>query len=126
MCHNITSGKDQPGFSPADFTKYDCVHSIANEQNRPTLIYGNVTINQRTIKRLERLVSAFPQGVAALILMLSDEPQENIDFSIWLKCKVYLVPHISSEGPRLLPKLPLLKNRIPSAKILTNPARMCI
>jgi hypothetical protein len=78
------------------------------------------------MKRLERLVSAYPQGVAALILLLSDEPQEVIDFAIWLKCKIYLVPHISSEGPRLLPKLPLLKNRIPSAKVLTNPARLCI
>lgn len=125
MCHNISSGKDTSGFSPLDFVKYDCIYTPLNDTHRPILIYGNVTINQRTMKRLERLASAFPQGVAALILLLSDEDHESIDFSIWLKCKIFLVPHISADGPRLLPKLPLLKNRIPSAKVLTNPARIC-
>lgn len=126
MCQNISSGKDTSGFSPADFVKYDCIYTPLNEVHRPILVYGNITINQRTLKRLERLVSAFPQGVAALVLLLSDEEHESIDFTIWFKCKIYLVPHISADGPRLLPKLPLLKNRILSAKILTNPARISL
>lgn len=78
------------------------------------------------MERLSRLVAAYTQGVSAIILLLSGEEHEPIDVSIWLKCKVYLVPHLTSEGPRILPKLPLLKNRIPHAKVLTNPARICI
>ena len=45
---------------------------------------------------------------------------------MWLKCKVYVVPHISADGPRLLPKLPLLKTKIPGVKVLTNPAKISL
>jgi hypothetical protein len=58
--------------------------------------------------------------------MLSPGEHESIDLSVWLKCKVYLIPHISSSGPRHLPKLPLLKTKIPGAKVLTNPARISL
>jgi hypothetical protein len=75
MCHNISAGKETPGFTPTDFAKYDCVYTPVGDQLRPTLIYGNVTVNLNTVKRLGRLVDAYPQGVAALILMLSGEPQ---------------------------------------------------
>lgn len=74
---------------------------------------------------MRRLVDDYPNGLSAIVLLLSGEHHESIDFGVWLKCKVYLVPHVNSDGPRMLPKLPLLKARIPSAKILTNPARLC-
>lgn len=73
MCENISSGKESLGFTVADFAKYDCVYTQANEQPKPTLIYGNVTINTKTLGRLSRLVAAYPQGVAAVILLLSEE-----------------------------------------------------
>ena len=96
MCENISSGKESLGFTVADFAKYDCVYTQANEQNKPTLIFGNVTINTKTFGRLSRLVAAYPQGVASVILLLSEEEHEPIDVAIWLNCKVYLVPHLSS------------------------------
>ena len=49
-----------------------------------------------------------------------------MNFSVWLKCKVYLVPHIASDGPRILPKLPLLKASILGAKILTSPSKLSL
>ena len=58
--------------------------------------------------------------------MLSAETHEPINLGVWLKCKVYLVPHIASDGPRILPKLPILKVGIIGAKILTNPARLSL
>jgi hypothetical protein len=75
MCQNISAGKEIPGFSPADFAKYDCVYTPVGDQLKPTLIYGNVTVNLNTVKRLGRLVDAYAQGVAALILMLSGGAQ---------------------------------------------------
>jgi hypothetical protein len=36
-----------------------------------------------------------------------------------------LIPHINSEGPRLLPKIPVLKHNF-NAKVLNNPAKMSI
>ena len=45
---------------------------------------------------------------------------------VWFKCQVYLVPHIASDGPRMLPKLPLLKAGILGSKILTNPAKLSL
>jgi hypothetical protein len=43
-----------------------------------------------------------------------------------MKCKVYLIPHISADGPRFLPKIPMLKNRNVGAKVLTNPVKMSL
>ena len=40
-------------------------------------------------------------------------------------CPVYIVPHMDSEGPRILPKIPVLKNDY-NVRITTNPARFSI
>lgn len=98
----------------------------SSENLKPTLVFGNVTLNAKTAERLRILISAYTNGISCVILMLSSEEHEPIDLSVWLKCKIYLIPHIASDGPRLLPKLPLLKTRIPGAKVLTNPARLCL
>lgn len=125
MCENITSGKESLGFEPQDFFKYDAVYTAIDMPLKPLLVFGGVTINQRNMGRLSRLVGAYPQGVGAVVLMLSNEEQEDMDMTVWLKeCKVFLVPHINSPGPRLLPKLPLLEERMKGAKVLTNPARI--
>jgi hypothetical protein len=49
MCQNISSAKEVPGFFSADFAKYDCVYTPNSEQLKPTLIYGSITINAKTV-----------------------------------------------------------------------------
>jgi len=126
MCNNIAAAKETIGYVRQDFIKYDCVHTPAPEHLNPTLLFGNVTINNITVERIKRLVDAYRTGVSCIILMLSAEGHESIDLGVWFKCKIYLIPHISSEGPKFLPKLPLMKIRVPGATILTNPARISL
>ena len=58
--------------------------------------------------------------------MLSDQKHEEIDMKSWFSGHiVYLIPHINSEGPRILPKVPVLKNQY-HCKVLSNPARLTI
>lgn len=38
---------------------------------------------------------------------------------------IFIVPHINSEGPRILPKPPILRHFY-NAKVLTNPAKLSI
>jgi hypothetical protein len=38
---------------------------------------------------------------------------------------IFIIPNINSEGPRILPKPPILKNDY-RAKVLTNPARLSL
>ena len=46
-----------------------------------------------------------------------------MDLTIWLKGRnVYIIPHSSCEGPKLLPKIPVLKKNF-KAQVLTNPAK---
>ena len=78
------------------------------------------------MERLRKLIEGFKTGVGCLILLLSGEDQESIDLGVWFKCKTFLIPHINSEGPRVLPKLPILKASFGSARILTNPAKLSI
>lgn len=75
MCQNITSGKETPGFASQDFLKYDCVYTSSIDQFKPTLIFGNVTLNLKTADRLRKLVEAYSAGVACVILMLSGDIQ---------------------------------------------------
>jgi hypothetical protein len=71
MCQNISAGKENVGYEPYDFVKYDCVYTPPLHPNKPSLIFGNVTLNNKTITRLNRLIDAYPNGVACVILMLS-------------------------------------------------------
>jgi hypothetical protein len=75
MCHNISAGKESIGYEPSDFIKYDCVYTPDSEQLRATLIFGNVTINNKSVERIVRLIGAYPKGVGCVILMLS--PNEH-------------------------------------------------
>lgn len=38
---------------------------------------------------------------------------------------IYLIPHINSEGPRILPKIPVLRHDY-NVKVTSNPARFSI
>ena len=38
---------------------------------------------------------------------------------------IFLVPHLNSQGPRILPKIPILRDDF-NAKVLSNPARLSI
>lgn len=49
MCQNISAGKSEVGFESSDFVKYDCVFTPPTENFRPTLVFGNVTINTQTV-----------------------------------------------------------------------------
>lgn len=69
----------------------------------------------------------YPHGVNAIILMISEGQHEEIDLKKEFEDKtfVFIIPHINSEGPRILPKPPIVKNFY-NAKVVTNPARFSI
>jgi hypothetical protein len=77
MCQNISAGKESLGFQIGDFLKYDCVYTPSSEQLKPTLLFGNITLNTSTAKRLQRLVQAYPRGVGCVVLLLSSEQHED-------------------------------------------------
>ena len=58
---------------------------------------------------------------------MADEGHSKVDIKkeIGEEIPVYIVPHINSEGPRILPKIPVMKNDY-NTKIVTNPARFSI
>ncbi len=59
--------------------------------------------------------------------MIAEGEHEEIDLTKYISDSVpiYIVPNINSEGPRILPKPPILKNDY-RVKILTNPAKLSI
>jgi hypothetical protein len=81
MCHNISAAKENLGYEPQDFVKYDCVYTPMDQRLRPTLIFGNVTVNNKTVERIRRLIDAYPLGVSCLILMLSPQTHEPINLA---------------------------------------------
>lgn len=66
--------------------------------------------------------------VECLVLMLDDEnSHEDIDLKLWFKgVAIFVIPHANSDGPRLLPKIPIIKNNFNVTKVLTNPAKFSI
>lgn len=59
--------------------------------------------------------------------MISDGVHQEIDLKKEISdiIPIFIVPNINSEGPRILPKVPILKNYY-NAKVVSNPARFCI
>ncbi len=56
--------------------------------------------------------------------MLDEGEHEEVDLKIWFKgVSTFVIPHINSEGPRLLPKIPILKKNFNATKVLNNPAK---
>jgi len=59
--------------------------------------------------------------------MLDENGHEDIDLKLWFKgTTIFVIPHAHSDGPRLLPKVPIIKNNFNPSKILTNPAKFSI
>ena len=89
------------------------------------MVFGNVLVNQININKLYRIVSTF-RKILCIVIMLADATHEEINIKLYFpSVQVYIIPHINSEGPRILPKLPLLKNNY-GCTLLTNPAKFSI
>jgi hypothetical protein len=59
--------------------------------------------------------------------MIGDGEHDKIDIQkeIGEETPVFIIPNINSEGPRILPKLPILKHDY-NSKVVTNPAKFSI
>jgi hypothetical protein len=96
-------------------------------------VFGSVKIDKRCVERIYKIVTAFgtdpdsPVNLDCIVLMLDDVEHEEVDLKVWFKkIPIFIVPHMNSEGPRLLPKIPILKKNFNATKVLTNPARFSI
>lgn len=62
-----------------------------------------------------------------MILLIAEGDHEEVDLKKEFgdNVPVFIVPNINSEGPRILPKPPILKHFY-NAKVVTNPARFLV
>lgn len=112
-----------------DFKKYEVRFNHTENKGKPILIFGNFKINQVEVNRVKKIIEMFPHGVECVILMMceKDHDQGPMDLKKDLtdSSPIYLIPHINSEGPRILPKIPVLRNDY-NVKVTSNPARFSI
>ena len=110
----------------ASLSVYNVLYNEKEDKFRPALIFGTFVINKLEVDRAKRIVSMYPRGVECVILMLAPAQSVEMDLNKELDgVPVYLIPHINSEGPRMLPKPPLLRHNY-NVTVLTNPCRMGI
>lgn len=94
------------------------------------MLFGAVKINKSCIQRIFAIFKKYVEignQIECIVLMLDEGEHEEIDLRSWLKGPhIFVVPHLNNDGPRLLPKVPVMKKKFNATKILTNPAKFSI